>query len=379
MGTNQFVGKYVAEMTDVLTASALSGVHCLLIGAPGRGKTAVARAVAEQIFGDEYVFLRLDATTQPEKVRGHADIAKLLGKESAYEMVVDGTAKDPNAKMILADEIGRPMDMIFDIFLDVMDRQDVEKADAPVLWGTTNFMPTSERTDAFRDRFGLWYHVPEEQMDVKAMVRAQMAGRVSGMSINATLPSLKEIHAARHATAGTKAVEAIGTTLEALTEAAIAGVGNNGQNKTFNPNPRRLEQWENILFGYSFWLSGGDDNFTKVPDKATSLLRNAWTLLTAEDAQDWSEVCQSIVDPIGLVVQDMLNDAYVQFKEAKEQGGSSGDIALRLGEALSAAMRKINDFAREIGAEDDVRIAEAVAEVQSAYSKVVIGQDPLVI
>jgi len=379
MGTQQgkFVGSYVSQMTEVLTASALSGVHALLIGAPGRGKTAVARVVAKRVFGDEYVFMRLDATTPPEKVRGHADVAKLLGDDPTYEMVVDGTALDPAAKMVLADEIGRPMDMIFDIFLDVMDRQDVEKSDAPVLWGTTNFMPTSERTDAFRDRFGLWFHVPVERLDVVAIVKSQLTGYSGGMDVETVkFPNIQQVYDARHAQPGDKAITAIANKLEALAEAAIAGVGSNGTVKSFDPHPRRLEQWGRVLFGYSHWLLGGDDNFSTVPDQATNLLRFAWPLLTPEDAHDWGEVCQSIVDPVGLVIQDMLDDAYQEFKKCKDSGGARADVALKLGEAMADSMRKIRDFAAETGAEDDPRIADAIKDVQSVYSKIVVGQDP---
>src|SRR3990167_1052531 len=225
-GPARFVGKYVDDLVLALTAAAVSNSHCVLLSRrPGLGKTTITRHVINKMFGNSHVFIRLDASTPPEKVAGVPDIARLIDpKNPEYVLKRDGTAYDPAAKAIILDEIGRPMDPIFDILLDVMDRQDVDARDAPTIIGTSNFMPTSARTEAMRDRIALWVWLTDEQLDTAEVVKNQMRAGWGGLETGNNLPDLATIQRVRDAAPGANAVEAVSNVIAALPKVAQKGL-----------------------------------------------------------------------------------------------------------------------------------------------------------
>lgn len=360
----KFQGAYVQEVKDALLASVVSAEHALLIGAPGWGKTAIGRRVAERITNDQYVFLRLDGSTPPEKVAGMPDPAKLLASPPVIEYVKDGTVYDPKARIIILDEIGRPMDAIFDILLDPLNRVDVDPDDAPVVWGTTNFMPSSDRTEAMRDRIALWIWVNPGQIDIGDIVNAHLDGLGNGLNIDGSLPSWKEVEEIKKARPGDNARSAVSELIQMISqEAAQSG---------YTVHPRRISQWSRILFRTGMYWTGSDD-FTAVPKEASKVLKYAWPTLSQEEWTNWREVAEVAGDAVGAAINQQLAMSYQKFKDVRDRSGDSRAAAsIELGEALAEAQRSLNAIST-----DDPRIEAAMSQLTQAFAAVVRGEDPV--
>lgn len=382
-----FQGRYVEDVKLALVASAVSGVHCILLGAPGRGKTKISKKMAKKMFGkDRRVFLRFDATTPPEKIQGTPDIGKLLSEQSVYEIIKDGSIYDDNARVIVLDELFRAMDTSYDIVLDALDRQDIDSADAPVAFITSNFSATSERTEALRDRIGLWVWLPNEPIDYKAAVRAQMESYGVGLDVTDHIPTYEDICRIRSSKPGPNAIEAVANVCDSLAREAEKGVVDDKGHQIagFDVNYRRLDQWNRILYGMTVWLTGMTD-FTEadIPNEAKKCLQWAWPLTDQTMASCWAALCTSIADPIEGAIDALKQNAYKKFKELSDkynlldksnpQTVKRGVASVEFGKVLSENQTAL--FSLQ-GAEDDPRVSEAINEMAMVMSRYVRGEDP---
>lgn len=368
-----FQGQYVEELKLAAIASAVSGVHVMFIGKPGRGKTMIAKFAAMIMFGvDRVVFLRFDATTPPEKIQGHPDIAKLLSETPVFELVKDGSIYDPNAKCIILDELFRAMDTSYDIVLDALDRQDINADDAPVAFATSNFTATSERTEALRDRIGLWVWLPDEALDVKAIVMNQLQSLGVGLELTDHIPTYADIQRVRAARPGKDAIQCIAETIETLAAEAEKGLTDDNNNVVarFEVNPRRLDQWGRILFRMGYWLTG-DDNFSVVPDQAKKCLRWAWPLTDERQAQHWAAVVGAIADPVDGAIQALMNECYKKFRDVSDRKLSPSAAAVEFGKVMTEGMQNITSLGIE-----DARIDQAINDLTNVYGKFVRGENP---
>lgn len=94
----------------------------LFLGPTGVGKTELAKALAELVFGDESVMIRLDMSEYMEK---HA-IAKLIGSPPGYVGYEEGGQLTEKIRrhpysVILLDEIEKAHPDIFNILLQILD------------------------------------------------------------------------------------------------------------------------------------------------------------------------------------------------------------------------------------------------------------------
>jgi hypothetical protein len=359
---SMFQGRYVEDVRDLIVGALLANEHALLIGPPGCGKTAIARDVVNRVTDGLFVFTRLDASTPPEKVVGMEDPAELLASPPRLVKVVKGTPYDPDARSVILDEIGRPSDVIFDILIDTLERQDVRKDDAPTIIATTNFMNSTERTAALHDRISMWMHVKSGAVDVNSTVRAILNGVNTGLSTPGSLPSWADVEAARSAVPGSKAVSAVARVIDALAGEA--------EQANYSVNYRTYTQWSRLLFRVSHYYSGSDD-FDSVHPKATDLLKYAWPAFTNSDSLKWAEVCNAVADPVQSAIDALRTSAFDEFKKAQNttQGARSAK-AIRFGEIL----RDAEESMRELG--DDERIEEAISELTNVFAQLVRGEDP---
>ena len=94
----------------------------IFVGPTGVGKTELAKALAEAIFGDERAVIRIDMSEYPEK----HDVSKLIGVAPGYvgyeeEGQLTGKVRCKPYSVILFDEIEKAHPDIFNIFLQILD------------------------------------------------------------------------------------------------------------------------------------------------------------------------------------------------------------------------------------------------------------------
>ena len=299
---NQYVGKYLQPVEKALAASALSGVNCMVISKdPGWGKTDVTLLAARQIVGkDHTVFIRIDPATPMAIVEGAYDPAALMNGKLVR--LTAGTAYDPEARIVILDELPRGSDAMFDKVLDIADRRDIDNP--PTVWGTANFMVNTERSAPMRDRFGLWVWMMPSIDSVGPYIDAMRHG--NELELKGKLPTQEEIDTVRAYVVGDNAHNAISDFIGMLsTEAMAAG---------FKINPRRLRQWYSLIYRYSAWLTGSDD-FSEVPADAKEIMQYAWPTPSYEEHAEWANVARSLHNMMKAAVMAALNEAKEHFEQ----------------------------------------------------------------
>ena len=364
-----FVGKYVEDIEMALIASAVSGKHGLLIGAPGWGKTAIAVSMAGQIAQkDEWTFTRFATSTPPEEVTGPIDPAAALRTPPAIEYNIEGTPYDPNARLSVFDEVFRPSDVIFDIFLDLLDRQDVGIDVAPTIWGTSNFIVKSERTEALRDRIALWVWVVPDELDVTSVIGVHMNRDYNQrleMVNGRPIPTMAEIDAIRKSKPTQNAIDTVTSYLEVLsTESKKGG---------FRVNPRRLEQWSSIVYRTTMYLNGGDSDFDSIPEDMGIVMKYAYPCFDKNKWIEWQEIASSVADPVAAAIETVTKDAYAEFKRVQRSGGGKYEMAEELGKVMAKAER---NFASVTKKKNDKRVITALDGLRDCFAQLCRGEDP---
>lgn len=338
-GQNEFVGAYVGELRDLAIVSALSGQHCIALGAPGWGKTAIERRVAQRL-ADSWSFNRLDPSTPVEAVRGPYDPAGIL--DGRLERVTDGTPYQPGNQVAILDEVFRASEPMFDALLDVLDRQDLENGEAPACWCTANFVVTGERVEALLDRIALWMWLAPEALDVFTMTDAQL-GSSGKPEVPGIVPDWNTVETVRSYTPGEKAKRAVA---QALNEVVIAA-----QQNGRSVHPRRLAQWAAIVYRYSAYLHGAAE-FDTVPPQARRVLQYAWPAPTPEEASSWKQILFSVVDRVQAAVTEALASCVEEFKrvasisdlnERKRESASLNSLLMDAQADLQVLFKQTND------------------------------------
>lgn len=366
----EFWGKYVHELRDVLVASVVSQKNCVLLSSPGWGKTRIAKRVSEEIATEAgSIFIRLEGSTPPQVVKGMIDPAKALQSPPEFVLVTDGTPYDPAANIVVLDEIFRPPDPVFDALVDILDRHDVNPDDAPVVWGTSNFVVKNQRTNAVVDRIALWLWISPQTLNIEEFV-SEIAHRKRGTELTIpsngrAMPEWEDVLKVRSYAPKQKTVDAIASLLTTLSAEAVRS--------GFEINPRRLTHWYDILYRYTAWLEDSPD-FDLVPAQAAMILRYAFPTLSEDEWRKWDQVARSVGDPLQAALDSASAQAYDAFKDIMRRGLSPSDQALDLGKVLAQVQSTLKLL--EKSHSSDPRIAQKTTEISKTYSQILNGQDP---
>lgn len=363
-GRPTFAGRYVHDLRDTVLAAAASGVHAVLIGPPGCGKTAISKATMEAVYDpEEIVILRFNPTTPPSAVEGLDDPAGFMESPPVWRKELKGTAYDPDAKAILADEMSRANEATQDAWLLAMDRLE-KNVEQPVIIGTVNFLPKSERSEALLDRFGLFLHVKSDAT-VMDVVDARLKGMASGLTIPGPVPTSEEIYEARHAEPTENSSNAVGTMIKKLM-VAFEEVDTDEHISASDINNRRSTLWTNILFHVSTLYHGTND-FTEVHVNATRALMNSWKADNPEQSAAFAEIVQSVADPVGAAVDAILQHAYEIMREAIGDGRISDSEKVDVANKLTRETnKKVDEIIALCGDANDPRVRDAKAALGRA-------------
>jgi hypothetical protein len=376
----QLAGDYIDEMVDTFIASSITNLPCIVIGAPGWGKTTVIKSLARQIYGErgkDWFFKQINPTTPPAALEGATDVPALL-EESKYQLNQIGTPFDPDIMLVSLDELFRGEDFLFDLAMGILKREDLTPDQQPCVWMTSNFIQQDERTEAMRDRIAYWRWLRVNNVSLQDVMDAQDEQIGGDAEVTTPLPSLQEINDIRALKYGgqstPKAKKAVDEIAHSLVNEMTQGVEYGGNTYTWDWHPRPVRYWRETMYRMTTFYTGVHD-FEKVDEKALKLLSAARVLTTYDEAMAWRQVVESIADPIALAIEEKYNQAYRIFKdefEKTERGEAPrNELVTKLGMPLQNAM----DDLEAIGA-DDPRVVEATGQLKRIYFAIVGGDNP---
>lgn len=357
---NVFVGEYVKDIRDVLTASLVSKTNVVLMSAPGWGKTAIPTTYANKVVGaDHFKLFPFAPSTSPTKIEGAVDPQKWV-EESVFVENRTGTPYDPNVWVALFDELFRGSDPAFDSAVHATDSL---KQDHCTVWATSNFIAAGDRINALIDRFPWWIWIKPQAVDIRGIVTAQM---ITGgkPQIPGDLPTWDRIAEVRDAQPGSKAVETVVDYLEGLAQEAQA--------EGFAVHPRRIAQWRSILYYYNVFHTDVAD-FDHLEPEATRIMQFAWPATTLEEFERWRSTAKAIVDRVGAVIDQIMIDAvdaFVKVAELPDQGTRTAASA-ELGPIMAQAQETLGGLQST-----DPRIKDSIITLSDWFRMAVRGEKP---
>ncbi|WP_374724202.1 AAA family ATPase [Calidifontibacillus erzurumensis] len=156
--------KYVEreEIVDAVFLSIIARQHCLLIGPPGTGKSAIISEISKFITGLNYFQWLLSRFSTPEELFGPLSLKDL--EQGVYKRVT--TKKMPEAHLVFLDEIFKANSAILNSLLTLINERlfynngKPEKAPLYSVIGASNELPEEgEGLEALFDRFLLRFEV----------------------------------------------------------------------------------------------------------------------------------------------------------------------------------------------------------------------------
>lgn len=182
---------------DLLACALLAGEHCIFLGPPGTGKSAIAKAFIDScgLNGWEYLFTKM---TTDSEVFGGPNVKK-LAESGVFERVTTG--KMPECQIAICDEIFKANSPILNALLTMLnerkfDNPDRQSVPLEMAIGLSNEMPdggSSGELGALWDRFVLrtWVQPIQSRTNKKSLLKM-----VGAPTVTATA-TLKEIKSAQ--------------------------------------------------------------------------------------------------------------------------------------------------------------------------------------
>lgn len=149
------------SVIDGMLVAWLAGEHVLMLGPPGTGKSALARAFSEAVAGGNFFQWLLTKFSTPEELFGPISFTGL--KTDKFERVTTG--KLPTAKVAFLDEIWKANSSILNSLLTALNEglffngDRVENMPLQMCVGASNEYPEDSSLDALYDRFLLRFWV----------------------------------------------------------------------------------------------------------------------------------------------------------------------------------------------------------------------------
>ncbi len=161
----------------------LARQHCVLIGDPGTGKSALVEEICARVSDPQGNGLQLftylmTKFTQVEEIFGPVSFAGI--KNETYHRVIAGRL--PEAEIAFLDEIWKPTSAILNTLLKIINERrfnnGVDIIDVPLMcmYGASNELPEGNDLGAIRDRFLLTHFVGHLSRSNRELLMLRKAG-----------------------------------------------------------------------------------------------------------------------------------------------------------------------------------------------------------
>jgi hypothetical protein len=204
------------------------------------------------------------------------------------------------------------------------------------------------------------------------MDAGSVAEVVGGIGIENTVyevPSWEKVNDIRKAKASPKMLKAIQETCIDLFQHVMTS--KEGEIFQSGMNPRRIEQWKNIIF-YSTILATGEAEPGSIPTEALVGLKYAYPVSNETEYAQWVNLVQDIFHPAESAIATIVANAYGEMTKVVEAAHDPDErqaALIRMGEIIANAQQDLKRFG------DNTMVKQALADLHNAFAKLSRGEE----